>query len=545
MTARVIIVDDDPDDRALEARLLQQAIPDLVIVEVAAARGWAAVLAGPPFDIVISDYHLSWSDGLKVLNEVKSRWPERPVIIVTGTGTEEVAVEAMKAGAEDYVLKSRQRIARLPTVVRGALERAVERARDRAVHERLEAEIEERARVTASLGRIGPLDQPDETARLVCAEIRSTLGLEVAALYWVLGDELLALAVDTDSLAPITAGELLPHDRGHYLLERAAAGPWIEEWGGSAPGNAYLRAWRDAGFSVGAYVPLVRGGTPAGLIVAGSGDDLSVDDISRRLSVLVEYGALARALIEPAMAARATAFAKSSDVRSVIAREAFSPVFQPIIGLAIPGVAGYEALTRFDDEVSPAVHFSSARAAGIGVELELATLGAAARASTTLPPGPFLSINVSAELVMAAVDLAPLLHALGRPIVLELTEHEARVEGPAFLARLKRLGGDVRLAIDDAGAGYAGLRRILDLRPAFVKLDIDLVRNIHRDPAREALIAGMVHFASETGASLIAEGIEREGEREVLRRLGVQLGQGYLPGRPAPAEAWATPDDAR
>ncbi|MBA3875459.1 MAG: hypothetical protein C0498_00750 [Anaerolinea sp.] len=535
---RIVIVDDSPDDRALEARLLRQAIPGIEVIEVSEAAAWMAVLAAGSFDLVVTDYHLSWSNGLAVLTDVRSRWPERPVVIVTGTGTEEVAVDAMKAGAEDYVLKSRQRIGRLPAVVSGALQRASGRALDRAARKQLELDIDERARVTASLARIEALDLPEETAALVCAEARSTLSLGIVAVDWFIGDDTMILAVESDGPAPVGSGDLLPQGRSEYLRDRASRGPWIEEWTEADLVDPYLRGWHAAGFAVGVYLPLVRHGDLVGLLVGASSGHWSIEEISRRLPALVEYGAIAGAIIEPAMSARTATMSLSADVRTIIANGAFSTVFQPIIGLASNVVGGYEALTRFGDGVSPAIHFANARAAGVSVELELATLGTAVRSAKALPAWAFLSLNVSAELVIAGADFAPLLAELGRPVVLELTEHEARFESPAFTERVKRLGGDVKLAVDDAGAGYSGLRRILDLAPDFVKLDIELVRNIHRDPAREALIAGMVHFARETECSLIAEGIEQDAERRVLRRLGVSFGQGYLLGRPAPAETW-------
>jgi EAL domain-containing protein (putative c-di-GMP-specific phosphodiesterase class I) len=93
------------------------------------------------------------------------------------------------------------------------------------------------------------------------------------------------------------------------------------------------------------------------------------------------------------------------------------------------------------------------------------------------------------------------------------------------------------LAVDDAGAGYAGLRHILELRPEFVKLDISLVRNIDSDPARQAMVAGMARFAESVGCALIAEGIETENELTVLRLLQVGFGQGYFLARPATIEA--------
>jgi len=101
---------------------------------------------------------------------------------------------------------------------------------------------------------------------------------------------------------------------------------------------------------------------------------------------------------------------------------------------------------------------------------------------------------------------------------------------------LGRLGPNVQLAIDDAGSGYASLRHILALQPAYVKLDIEWVHNIHRDPVRRALVSGLAYFATETGCELIAEGIETEAELEAIRELGIHLGQGYVLGRPAPAD---------
>jgi EAL domain-containing protein (putative c-di-GMP-specific phosphodiesterase class I) len=88
--------------------------------------------------------------------------------------------------------------------------------------------------------------------------------------------------------------------------------------------------------------------------------------------------------------------------------------------------------------------------------------------------------------------------------------------------------------VDDAGAGYAGLRHILELKPQFVKLDISLVRHVDTDQARQAMVAGMAHFARKANCELIAEGIETEAELNELVRLGVPLGQGYLFGKPAP-----------
>ena len=99
-------------------------------------------------------------------------------------------------------------------------------------------------------------------------------------------------------------------------------------------------------------------------------------------------------------------------------------------------------------------------------------------------------------------------------------------------AAFETLGPHVKLAIDDAGSGFASLRHIFALRPDYVKFDIEWVRGIDRDPVRRALVSGLVHFGGETGCELIAEGIETSGELTALRDLGIRLGQGYFLGRP-------------
>jgi EAL domain-containing protein (putative c-di-GMP-specific phosphodiesterase class I) len=103
-------------------------------------------------------------------------------------------------------------------------------------------------------------------------------------------------------------------------------------------------------------------------------------------------------------------------------------------------------------------------------------------------------------------------------------------------------GAGLRVAVDDAGAGYAGLQQILRLRPDIIKLDMSLTRDVDHDTARASLAQAMVLFADQTGAVIVAEGIEREGELAALRDLGVGRGQGWLLGRPMPLSAatdWA------
>lgn len=222
-------------------------------------------------------------------------------------------------------------------------------------------------------------------------------------------------------------------------------------------------------------------------------------------------------------------------------------VVQPIKDLRTGAIVGAEALSRFQGPFvqGPDRWFNDAAAVGLGVELELS---AVQRALAVLPhvPGPgYLSINVSPA-AATSPELLDLLSAAGLPTqrALELTEHTDVADYGSLLlalARLRALG--CRIAVDDAGAGFASMSHILHLRPDIVKLDISLVRDIHRDPARRALAEGMLMFVKEIGGCLVAEGIETADEVAALVGVGLTHGQGYFLGRPAPV-ACPTADSA-
>lgn len=127
-TLRVLLVDDNPDDRMLALRALQRELPGIKATEVTDEEGLKRALDQGGFDLVITDYQLRWSDGLKVLREVKKLWAHVPVVMFTGTGSEEIAVEAMKAGLDDYVIKSPRHFARLPAAATNALRQCKMRA---------------------------------------------------------------------------------------------------------------------------------------------------------------------------------------------------------------------------------------------------------------------------------------------------------------------------------------------------------------------------------------------------------------------------------
>lgn len=133
---RVLLVDDNPDDRLLVTRQLSRDFSGVVVQHVHDAVTFQQALEKGEFDVVITDYQVRWSDGIYVLRAVKDRFPDCPVIMFTGTGSEEIAVEAMKAGLDDYVLKSVKHLPRLSASVLAALQRKAERRRTQELEAR-------------------------------------------------------------------------------------------------------------------------------------------------------------------------------------------------------------------------------------------------------------------------------------------------------------------------------------------------------------------------------------------------------------------------
>lgn len=125
---RILVVDDNPDDRALELREISAVFPEAQVVEVTEPEGLEAALQYGPPDLVVTDLDIRWTSGRDVLFAVKARYPACPVVMFTGTGDETTAVELMKAGLDDYVVKSPRQLPRLRISLRNAVEMAANRA---------------------------------------------------------------------------------------------------------------------------------------------------------------------------------------------------------------------------------------------------------------------------------------------------------------------------------------------------------------------------------------------------------------------------------
>jgi PAS domain S-box-containing protein len=237
-------------------------------------------------------------------------------------------------------------------------------------------------------------------------------------------------------------------------------------------------------------------------------------------------------------AQEAMAAHRSARITEIIDGRLLLTAFQPIRGLACGEVIGVEALSRFvsDDGAGPEHWFNEADALGLAAELDIAALQSALAAAKQLPPHIYVALNMSPG---TCLDwrLPAILEASCVPlrrIVLELTERlEVSEYGPliAALAPLRARG--LRIAVDDAGSGFASMRHVLHLRPDIIKLDRSLISGINDDQGQRALGAAMVEFARQIGATVVAEGIESPADLVAVTGIGMTAGQGYLLGRPS------------
>lgn len=405
-------------------------------------------------------------------------------------------------------------------------------SRERELEWRTEVLTRERLAIADTIRTLPPGGSLEERAELICRRVQGLTDVVMAAIvaFDSLGSAMpFAYVAADDAMVGLRQ---LPAERSRYLREHAEAGPWVERWTGDRA-HPYAASIRAVGARAFAYVPVSYDGALMGILLVGSARHDAVEQLSGQLGALMDFGGLAGAMLGQAIREWRDQGRQRSAIEEVIASRAFTPVFQPIVDLRTGVIVGHEALTRFTHGTAPHRRFAQAADAGLGIDLECATLESALAAASALPRR-WLHLNVTPELVLAPGRLRRLLQGARSRIVLEVTEHAAITDYLEFREAIASIGLPVQLAVDDAGAGFASLRHILELRPTFVKLDLSLVRGIDAHPAKQALVAGMRHFTRSTGRHLIAEGVETAAEAATLRGLDIRLAQGYLLGGAAP-----------
>lgn len=220
--------------------------------------------------------------------------------------------------------------------------------------------------------------------------------------------------------------------------------------------------------------------------------------------------------------------------------------YQPIVHAATHQLFGYEALLRCGEPSlpHPGAVLDAAERLGRLDDVGRAVRSIAPGPMSSAPPPALLFINLhSSDLNDPTLGAATSpLTAIAPRVVLEITERaslDAVKDARSRVTELRELG--YRIAIDDLGAGYAGLTTFAQLEPEFVKLDMSLVRDVHKNPVKAKLVRSMTSLCVDMGISVVAEGIETAEERDVIVDLGCDLLQGYLlakPGKAFPEVRW-------
>ena len=523
----VLVVDDEPGASSTERHVLADAGFD--VVEASDSRYALELLSQRRFAAVVLDIHVSGMAGVELIKAIRAESVSAtvPVIVVTNDTTVADRIRGLTAGATDYVSKpfnSQELLARVAAQVRW----------HNSWMRLMEVQLRERSDLETALWRLNPEATPELTAELVCEQLRRVRGINAAAILGFPDNGgAVPLAVHDLPLWDLQVGRQMPEELATYLRQMADQGPWIERREHRAVRAASTEA-ADAPGMV-ACAPLLRDRFVLGLLILTTdvpGGEAKAGGRFRAMSAAIDFADIASGLLGPGLDERTRQLTQRSVIEQVLRTQAFHPIFEPIVRLRDGSVTGYEALTRFEDGAGPEGRFSMAASVNRRGDLERATLEAAVRAAGGLPPDCFVSLNVSPELLLEGRSLRDILWNLDRPVVLELTEHDPITDYAALRRALADLGRSVQLSVDDAGSGFASLQHILALEPAFVKLDKSWIIGINGDPTRQALIAGLSHFANQTGCHLIAEGIETLVDLDALRDLDVELGQGYLFGHP-------------
>lgn len=521
----VLVVEDDE----LVRRMLVRVLTRRGFVTHEAADGSTALdlVRDHEIDVVLLDNGLPDIPGTDVLAALR-RDPlsaTLPVILVTGQSDIEARVGGLQAGADDYIVKPvnmDELIARVHAQIRG---------RD-AWRSQVQEKLHDRAQLAAALAAIPQSDDPGAVAAPLVEVLAGIPGVNsTAAVEFVADGSYRVLAasnrawtgVDSPAVDPLLVQEirLLVADGTAILPTRFARAI------GTRPHDAIVATPIEVGGRISAIVLLATD-----VRTGAEGRSVTLE----ALSATIDLSPVIQRLLGSAIEARSGSQSLVSLIRAVIDEQAFSPVYQRLVELSTGRTTGYEALTRFDDGMAPDQRFAEAISAGLGHELEIATLTRALHDAGGLPSDRYLSVNVSASLLTSGVLAEVLEIGAGRPLVLELTEHERIDDYEVIRQAFEGLGPGLRWSVDDAGSGWASLRHVFALRPHFVKLDRSWVSGIDSDRARQALLLGIGRFVEELDGDLVAEGIESESELATLRNLGIRYGQGYLLGKPAPVD---------
>ena len=566
--AAILIVDDDEPIRNLVTELLS---PDHDCMAAASVEEALTVLRGKDFNLVVSDIDLGDSSGLKLVPSILERSPETVVIMISGQQSIESAIEAMRVGAFDYITKPFDF-----RHVQAAVKRGLEHHRllvgKRQYENHLEELVQQR---TAEIEHLAFHDRLTDLPNRFLFADRAAQAIAVAQRDHHL---LAVLLVSLDRQRQIT--ETLGHAAGDIILGQAASrlrncideGDTVARFEGDefAILLSHLNKAADAAESAAAISealkPAFRLGEQEVYVTASIGISVFPSNGHESATILKNAGAaLERArksggndyrFYAADMNARAVKrLALETSLRQAVERDEFIIHYQPVVNLMDDSVVGVEALVRWHHPefgvLPPARFIGLAEETGLIIDIGETVLRRACRQVLDWEESGFgglrMAVNISArhfqqksffESIVAVLEETGLdAHRLE----LELTETSIMENAAAaadLLGRLRELG--VRIAIDDFGTGYSSLSYLKRLPIDTVKLDRSFVSGATTDPNDAALVMAIITLAHNLKLKVIAEGVETEEQKTFLRLLRCNEGQGYLFGKPMPADVFAS-----
>ncbi len=549
---RVLLVEDNPGDRELLATLLaQRAAPQFDLRTVAGVGEAQALLEVEDIDVVLLDLHLPDASGLAGLERIVATSPKVPVVVLTGADDADLAARALWRGAQDYLSKSR--VEREPLV--RSIRYAIQRQRVRAELEAVSSQLRVANARLAKLALIDPL-----TDLLNRRGLQQVLTREVQ---WARrdGSELIVFLIDLDDFKRINDG--LGHAVGDVVLQEIAgalreclrATDYVARIGG----DEFLVLLPQTRLAEGLVVAEKVRRSVAGSLVAlgersvGVTASVGVIRVEHQTASIDEL--LRQCQMELCTSKRAGKNRVSSggtailerggeshrdELEALWRRSGFRMVKQPVVRLSSSEVVGFEFLARADsvDFENPADFFRLSYEANLLTLIDHRCFELGVRRAAELPEhlGAHVNLFPSTMIDVPAEHLLEAIPSSLEPARLCVEISESQIIGdPSYLSTpvraLRRHG--VRIAMDDVGFGRSSLESLMLLEPDVIKIDRRRIVGIAGCRDQRRSLGRLLKIASSLEAGVVAEGIEAQEDLRVLIDLGVELGQGYLLGRPA------------
>lgn len=547
---RVLIVEDNPDYAVLTAEMLRDRwgarapIEDVGTITDAVAR-----IADGDVDCILLDLTLPDSDGLAGLGRLRAQAPTIPIVVLSGIDDEAVAVEAVRDGADDYLLKGRVDTELLTRSIKYSIER-----------KRVQEELERLALLDGLTNLANRTLLADRLARAVARAERDPQAIAVFVC------DLDDFKLINDSLGH-DAGDLVLREVAERLLEAMRPSDSVARIGGDefvivCEGIDEREAVDVAARITDAMSTAIDvAGEPLyvtasiGIAVAVAGSALTPEELIRNADAAMysikQRGGAAHAFHDEGARERSSARLRlQSDLRCAVERDELRVYYQPIVDLASGNAVALEALLRWEHPthglLEPARFIPLAEDTGLIVPIGRWVLRESCRqlaawiAANPANEGPTISVNVSARQLAddelpSHVEAALVDHGLEpRQLCLELTETSVMHDPAAALGALQALKAlGVTIALDDFGTGYSSLSHLGRFPIDLLKIDRSFMVE---DPYAKRIVLGVMGLAHSLGLTAIAEGVEVIEQVEDLKALGCEQAQGYYFARPEPAD---------